>query len=111
METEWQGVVEPNQTMPKPPRRNPTKSLWGGLFSPWITMLASAPVPAELLRGIERFLKRRVRTVPSSVTIRRARMNPAAVVAKRASRKMNARLIAGYVPVHIDMVRRHTLPL
>jgi hypothetical protein len=73
-------------------------------------MLAPAPVPAKLLRGVVRFLKRGVGTVPASVTISGARMNPTAVVAKRTSRKMNARLIAGYVPVHVDVVRCHTPP-
>ena len=73
-------------------------------------MLAPPPVPAQLLRGIVRFLERGVGTVPPPVTIARARMNPVAIVAKRAGRKMNAGLIAGYVPVHIDVVRRHTFP-
>ena len=73
-------------------------------------MLAPPPVPAKLLRGVVRFLERGVRTVPPSVTIAGARMNSTAIVAKRAGRKMNARLITGYVPVHIDVVRRHTIP-
>ena len=74
-------------------------------------MLAPAPVPPQLLRGIVRFLKRGVGTVPPPVPIAGARMNSSALVTKRAGRKMNAGLIAGYVPVHIDVVRRHTLPL
>jgi len=73
-------------------------------------MLAPAAVSAQLLRGVVRLLKRLVGTIPSSVAIASARVNPSALVAKRASRKMNARLIAGYVPVHVDVVRCHTIP-
>jgi hypothetical protein len=74
-------------------------------------MFALAAVSAELLRGVERFLKRVVGTVPLSKTVAGARMNASAVVAKGTGRNMDARSIAGYVPVHINVVRCHTPPL